>query len=843
MISLLIGYPVIVITGRLAYIRENRRLLLYGTFFLALGMACAGAWNRKLTLCEYAGGLDISAQDNENVQSIIHFQGTVAGREKDAYRIRVKQLGAYHIHTHILMECKDVLTLGSTVEGEGRELPFSTATNPGQFDEKSYEQGRGNLLQLGDVKLVSVKEPVIGVREGLNTLREHLGMVYEGCLNVQDASLAKAMVLGDRSNLDSDMRALYQRNGIAHLIAISGLHIAMLGGALYHLLRRISGSYPLAAGIGSLFILSYGILTGLSGATLRAMIMLLLSMGADVLGRRYDAATAMAVALLSMLIANPGQLYQVGFQLSFGAVCGIAVVYPVAKDAMPAVFGHAVLIPVSEHNVWQSRLRLLWLWMENHSLTDGLCLSICVQLVTAPILLYFFYELPAYGVVLNVVVVPLMSILLFALIVIGLSGSLAGFIDAVSGISDAGALGSTVVISGMLPIRKGLYIRDVGSAVCRGIMDFAANAAERIFDLYEGLCRMTERLPGHTLCVGRPDVRWIILYYILLALVIWLVYIKCFKKAALAALLWCMVTGLIFLPGKLLVCMLDVGQGDGLYIRTPEHQHILIDGGSTNRKKIGTYVLKNGLKYYGGTHLSYVIVTHCDSDHYSGVLELLEDETVTVDHFVLPYIANPDEAYQTLEQMAIGKGCRLHHIQRDDRIAVGDVVFTCLNPVHRVYEDKNSGSVVLWMQYRDFDMLFTGDMDAGVEREILGRLDAGVEQEISDRLNARGEQNILNGIDAGVELLNSITSGNRIEVYKVAHHGSATASSEEFLERFHFDTSIISVAERNAYGHPAPEVMNRLKQYCNRIYLTKDSGAVTIETDGKRYSIREFLKE
>lgn len=475
----------------------------------------------------------------------------------------------------------------------------------------------------------------------------------------------------------------------------------------------------------------YGTMAGLSGATLRAVVMLIVSIGADVAGRRYDSLTAIAMALFLMLLGNPYQLNQASFLLSFGAVIGIAVVKPA-------------------FSAWGKVPRCL----------EGLLVSVSVQLVLLPVMLYFFYEIPVYSVLLNLIVVPLMSVLLFFLIVAALAGS--------------------VLLS-------------VGAV--------AAFPAKLIFACYQMLCEWSERLPAHTICTGRPGWGWIVGYYVVLAGVVWFGYRQQYKLQIPGCVLLAGLFALFYLPGSLQICMFDVGQGDGIYVKLPTRENILIDGGSSSKKKVGTYVLKNGIKYYGGAILDYVFVSHSDSDHYSGIAELLEEPTITIRHLVLPDITNPDEAYQQLVTMAKGQGSEVVYMKEGDRLSFGKVTFTCLNPERTSYEDKNQSSIVLYMQYKQFDALFTGDMDEEVEQRIVGKFPA------------------------------------RVAILKVAHHGSATASSEAFLQQVSFQTALVSVGERNRYGHPAQAVMERLSQYCERIYLTKEAGGITIDSNGEQYFI------
>lgn len=673
----------------------------------------------------------------------VSFEGKVLKKEETAYStsyiVKLKRLNDEDIAAklQIYLQEDDYLRLGSYVKGEGIAKAFSKSSNPGGYDETSYKYGNGILLALEKVNLVRVDTVLIPWRDCLDKVQDNLAGVFSNLFDDKRASLATAMVLGDKKNLDADVKTLYQRNGIAHLIAISGLHIAMIGGTLYKCLRRLTGSYPIAAIIGVVFIISYGVMTGLSGATYRAVIMLVTSIGADIFGRRYDGLTAIALALLIMLVNNPYQITQVGFLLSFGAVLGIVLIQPMWKQWIPK-------IP-----------RCL----------DGLFVSISVQLVLNPIMLYYFYEIPIYGIFLNMIVVPLMNILLAMLIFCSVIG-----------------------------------------VFSVGLASVPAYIADGIFALYEMLCGVMEQLPGHTLCTGKPEVWWIVVYYVLLSLGVYFSY-RNHRRVSMTIIVILMLSfGVFLLPTKVNICMFDVGQGDGIYIRTKHQRHVLIDGGSSSENRVGQYVLKNGLKYYGAATVDYVFVTHSDSDHYSGIQELLEEELIEICNIVFPAIANPDETYLELVDLAKKRGCTIYYMKKGDFLELDGVLFQCLNPLQQAYEDKNAGSIVLQMNYGDFDMLLTGDLNVEAEHKIL--------KDITDT----------------------------VEVLKVAHHGSATSTSDSFLRKLRPMVACISVGEQNLYGHPAKEVIERLWQYAGKIYLTKDSGAITIETDGTEYSVDVFLQ-
>ena len=715
-----------------AFVKKYNKVLLTGILFFLFGVVRFGDISRQISFCDMEEGTPVM------VQGLV--TGVEVSGKNTYYILKAEKIQGKEIHIKIRLSFRkeEHIVLGSKLTGRGVVELFENATSPGGYDEESYQYGKGVFLFLKDVEYIETVKPVIPVRERLYRIRQLLSKTYKNLFDEKNGSLASAMVLGNKESLDADVKQLYQRNGIAHLLAISGLHIAMIGGSLYRLLRKRLGSYPIAAGIGILFIVLYGVMTGLSGATHRAVIMLITLIGAEVNGRRYDAVTAISFALFLMLFANPYQITQVGFLLSFGAVLGIALVNPLWKRIFP------------------NMPRCL----------EGMMVSVSVQLMILPVMLYFFYEVPVYGILLNVIVVPLMSVLLFFLLFCGIMG---------------------------IFFLKGAVL--------------LAKPAQIIFWFYEVVCELSEGLPCHTICTGKPSVIWIIFYYGILCLMLIVGYRKNYKLFFLADMLYVGMFLLFLLPGSLKICVLDVGQGDGIYLRTPDKKHILIDGGSSSKQKVGTYVLKNGVKYYGGATLDYVFISHSDSDHYSGIVELFDEETIHIKNLILPAVLNPDDAYRQIEKIALEKECNIHYMKRGDKLTVGDVTFYCLNPTEREYEDKNQGSLVFLVNYVDFDFLATGDMDKTVEGEII------------DKINGK------------------------VEVLKVAHHGSATSSSELFLKSTKPKVACVSVGAKNSYGHPAREVMERLERFCGKIYLTKDSGAITIDTDGKTYQIKTFLAE
>lgn len=680
----------------------------------------------------------------------ITFEGTIIKIDKKTtktyYIVKLQKIkvdeNIYGLRRKIRVEMKKeyqgdferIVVPGMKLTMKGTGMKFRNATNPGGYDEEQYEFSDGVFLDIKNAELIEIKDKSF-LKEKLYIFREKWKTIFYILLEEREASLACAMVLGEKSSIDQEVKDLYQKNGIAHLIAISGLHIAMIGGTLYKLLRKMIGGFGVPVSMGICFILLYGMLTGMAGATVRAIIMLILFFLADLFGRKYDILTAVNISLAFMLYINPYQFRQAGFLLSYGAVLGIAYINPIWKDLYPKL----------------------------PKCLEGLMVSISVQLILTPVMLYYFYEIPIYSIFLNVIVVPLMSALL-AFLLIG------------SGIG----------------------------SLCTSLGTFVMLPAKGIFKLYEMLCNVNEKLPGAVLCTGRPSFQMILFYYIGLCLLLILLYKRRWIYERITSKMFMriyIILAMLFLTtiyisfakkGPLMLCMFDVGQGDGIFFETPKHHFILMDGGSSTKKEVGKYVLEGGLKYYGCNKVDYAFISHSDSDHYSGIKELLEDNRIEVRNVILPQIENKDEAYEELVSLAKKRECKVYYMKQGDSLLVDEVQFTCLSPKREIYEDKNQGCLVLDVVYENKRILLTGDMDEIIEEELIeeGRIQ------------------------------------KKYDILKVSHHGSKTASSTDFLNIVSPEYAIISVGEHNRYGHPHQQVLERLKNSGASVIRTDQEGAV-----------------
>lgn len=657
--------------------------------------------------------------------------------------------------------------IGSRIRCEFDIRVPAEPTNPGEFNGKHYYQARG-IDFLGYTRRITVvADRRAGVLQWMLRLQDRARQMFYKEMAGKNAGLMSAMLLGTGWELDSEIRRLFQRNGIAHILAISALHISIIGGVGYRFLRRAGCSYASAGIPVMLILLLYGWMTGFGASTIRAVLMFLLMLWADILGRTYDMLTAMAIACLLMLLENPDRLWDAGFLLSFSAVFALGAVVPIVQNAVDGRQEPAGTRRERGKTLLKIRRYLI------RSFLSGLVL----QAVTAPVVAYFYYNFPIYGVLLNLIVVPLMT---------------------------------PVVICGCCSVLLYPFLPWLGTALllpCEWILNF-----------FQALCRGAEALPGAVWHIGAVSLWEIGIYYGMLALI--LLFFCCGKQ--IRAVLLCIILFLciLFRGGQeLRIVMLDVGQGDSILMKTPGGYAMLFDGGSSSRSSIGEYVLTPALNYYGCSSLDYIFVSHMDQDHINGITEciaLSQDGGIPVRHLVVPALAETEAEYRSLLEQAEQAGIPILFLQPGDYLLIDRLRVTCLYPdvpsdapeTGNISLTRNDRSMVLSVSYLEFHMLFTGDLEQKGEAVLI--------QEHEEWLQ------------------------EKYTILKTGHHGSSGSSSMEFLERIQPDLALISCGRQNPYGHPHTETLERLRHAGCRIFGTPEKGAIEIRTDGKWMKVHFF---
>lgn len=701
------------------------------------------------------------------------------------------------------------ICLGSRIAVQGKLELYSHATNPGEWDSASYNLITNVAGQLKQAQLLGTGKGKWRIREWLYRCRSWLkGRLYQA-LPQTEASILARMLLGEKYGLDQEIKELYQNNGIAHILAISGLHITLLGMSLYRLMRRCGCPIVPAAIAGGCMILLYGSMVGWGISAVRAIGMYLIHMLGEIWSRQYDMLTAMGVLAAGMVCHNPRLVYHCGFLLSFGAVAGMGWLYPgLQKSLSDGVIERAIRRERTMGNKASCRLKGLILLQ---GLTKSLMASLCITLATLPVQLYFFYQIPVYGTLLNLLVLPLMGVLL--------------------------AGGLTLMFLPVLPVRWGVM---------------------GILSLYEGLCHLAEALPGHLWIIGRPEWWQIAGYYGLLTVAVKLwkhsrnaasqpagasegvktvpvsrienrrvrgmafrMALRIGGTASSASGRWggrvsllILTMAVIFLTrhfdSGFTLTMLDVGQGDCVCVHTSQGQNYLFDAGSSSRSRVGEYVLVPYLKHQGIGTLDGIFLSHGDMDHVSAIRELLEDsQGIRVKTLYLPMLAEPlPELFGELEELASEADCKVIYLSQGMGWQQGKFRLACLWPRSGYAGESNAGSACYLIEEGNFEALLTGDVEGEGERELTAYL-----RDMS-----------LIGLD----------------VLKVAHHGSRYSTSEALLQAAAPRLALISAGRDNSYGHPHGETLQRLEKACCMTVQTPESGAIIVRYRHSKIGIEKY---
>ena len=873
---------------------------------------------------------------------------------------------------------EESLKIGQQIILEGTFSHFATATNPGEFDVQRYYAAKGIGGRVRQSQILAVGEKYSFLREKLYGFRQVLHDRLAEVFPAKEASVMQTLLLGEKEELDAEVKALYQKNGIAHILSISGLHITLLGMGVYRLLKRLGLPVRAAAVGGAMLLLIYGVMVGMSVSASRAIGMYLLQMLGIFVGRTYDMLTGLGLMALLLVLQEPERLCDVSFLMSFGAVLGICILTPVLsgdgreRDAdaelevkgisawlrtVADIFGDSAYERNKYREGWR-KVAYEGIQRMVSTVKGGFAASVGVILFTLPIQLWFFYEIPVYSVLLNLLVLPFMSV---------------------------------VVAGGILSLIPGLGL--VGTVDCL------------ILWWYEWICGRFAQLPGAIWCVGRPEVWQIVCYYVgIFLLVFGREYVEAWKKRGtygeknvpgdrlhfartlwclitrgawkrrgtygeenvpgdrqhFARTLWCLITrgadesirnrkkdcngemiqhsdrrfgicptgvqnalakfrcawqgamtymnrvphliAVVMILGLLIglltgnfdcgsrVTFLDVGQGDGIVVETGQGAY-LFDCGSTSRKNIGEYVLKPYLKSRGIRSLRGVFVSHPDEDHMNGVIELLEngaDWGIVVEQLFLPAIAEGKrtESFVTLLAAAEVAEVPVSYIKCGDEIRDSQLRLLCLHPEENTtLADANAYSECFYVEVfakkikqeaiadrkaiadrqakdaseesamegsgengnfagngsfagngerKDFRMndgkiniLLTGDVEGEGERQLMQELQALQQpqslQESRRLQEQRGQREF------------------RVDILKVAHHGSGYSTGTEFLATASPAIAIISCGRNNSYGHPHAETLQRLEDARVPWYGTMDYGALTVTVDSHGNRLHGYL--
>lgn len=625
--------------------------------------------------------------------------------------------------------------------------PFK-AGNPSQFDYGNYLRNYDTYAVFyADKFLVSSTNLPVKAKfiKSINNYRERILNIHSKYLKTPNLEILGGIVFGDDAvSPPKDIKQSFVNSGLLHILAASGMNVAFIYAFFYMLMSIFRINYKAKVLLGMLTVILYTLMTGMGASVLRAAGMLLFVLAGKLIDRDAHSISLLFFVALLMLIYNPMYINDVGFQLSFIVTFGILIMSPAFARANNRVLDFilsTILIPIIS------------------------------QLWVIPVQIFYFNNISLYSVFANIMSVPILMILSFG-----------GF------------------VSSLLSI-----IAPIADFVCK-IFDSLLNP---LITLLVNISDFWGQLPNSSLQTTHPSVLHIILYYLFLVCLSGLLY-KEFCEKQVKKILYTASFLLIFILIMLIpikntnleIITFDVGNADSFLIKTPDNKYIMIDTGRSayrGGKSQAEIIMLKYFKDKGIKAIDSIIVTHFDNDHCGGAEDLLNN--LKVAKLYVNDLNHNSVAAENIYNTAKNRNTTILKADNDQQVYDKNML-QIKNFLPRVKDNDNDNSIITFLKYGDFKMLFTGDASSESIKSVL-----------SDYIDAD------------------------ITVLKVPHHGAIGGLDKFLTDYLNPKYSIISVGE-NKFGHPNSYILALLNN--SKILRTDSLNSIKIVVDKNKYKIYSF---
>jgi competence protein ComEC len=635
----------------------------------------------------------------------------------------------------------------------------------------------------------------------------------------QPAAILASLLVGDYTGLSNETREAFQNNGTYHVLVVSGLHIGSIAWVLLRILRTLRCPIAVSRCLVAFGIFFYSSMVGFQASVTRSLWMFLLILAGQLMVRRASPANLTFASAFLLLCVCPDWLRDIGFQLSFISVIAICLsALPVIQNALepllrPLQFaGEAgkVFVNRGRFHRWGRQLRVraeliaeagadrFWpqdqqIWLAavriiakvGMALGSSLIVTISIQFWLEPLLAYHFNRLAWIAPLANLIIVPISSLILMTAAVASLA------------------------------------------AAVPAIQSTSFEVAARMAGVFLEIARYLSDIPGAWQRCPTPDLSWVLAG--LSAMFAWSFlkwrrpWLPCLSVLLILAILAVgrrpdgvsdrpKIAG-TQLKSPFSLTFLDVGEGDSIVLRFPDGVAWVLDAGgagpatsnsdAARALDVGEAVVSRYLWFCWETKLERLLLSHPDRDHAGGVASLMKNFRFRR----FDYAPSSGETILTrILETSRSRGMAAHAAKAGDRETHAGVLVSVLNPTNDgLHHTTNENSLVLQLTHGRFTALLTGDLEKSGEADFLAR-----------------------------------NPDMRSMLLKVAHHGSRSSTSADFLRRVRPIWAIVSVGRGNAFGHPSPDVISRLRSQGVRPLLTTEQGAITFETDGEHYALASF---
>lgn len=672
-------------------------------------------------------------KDDKSIISVtaVVIKGPSEGEYNYKYTVKART-GKYKnkkFIVYINKKNKKLLEYGDLIEIKGEYSAPEVARNYKGFDYSQYLKTLNiyGTIKVEESKIIN-KNHLSPILISINNIKEKMIDNANRNMPKRTANLLLGILIGERDNIQEDIIESFRTANLSHILAVSGAHTSYIILGITYLISKSKTPKRIGYIITIINLLIFIIITGASYSVVRACIMAIVVIGAKICYRKENFFTSICISLIIILIQNPFAINDIGLKLSFMGTAGIVI------------FNKSITNFFIKLKIKQK-------------IAEALSVTFSAQLMIMPITILNFNTISLTFFISNILASPLLGIIIIF-----------GFIS--------------IFISSILnPISKILFL-----------------ILHIFLELLILVSKVTEKIPGSSILVKTPNILFAIVYYILILFfnyffvikqnptrrfhkkIIKIITIKniknAFKVIAVVFLIMLLLTRIVrIINPTLKIYFIDVGQGDSTLIVTPKNKKILIDGGEGKTNVLFQYLLDRRIN-----KIDYIIISHFDSDHCNGLIEIIEK--MRVENIVMSKQSKESEEYKKILEIIKQKNIKVSSVKAEDKIIIEKNLYTkILNPAEKFeFQDLNNNAIVAKLVYKNFSMLFTGDIE-------------------------KAEENLAK------KYKNELKS----TILKVAHHGSKTSTSEEFLKYVEPQIALIGVGENNKFGHPNQITIEKLK--------------------------------
>lgn len=687
----------------------------------------------------------------------------------DIYTIKIKDKKFY---LNIKKSENIDLEYGDRINLTGNFIEPEMQRNYRGFDYRKYLKTQGiygniNVNNITKIQNIGLS-PKITILKRINSISNKIKNIFKENFNEKISNVILGMLLGYTDEIDLNVKEDFSKSNISHILAVSGMHVGYVILFCNILFSKLFGKRKTYF-ITIIVLIFYMFLTGLSPSVVRAAIMACFMLFSKLIYRKSDVWTNISISLLSLLIYNPFCIGNISLILSYVGTIGI-LTYSIN-------------------------------FKQTNKIKDMIGITLSVTIFLIPILSIYFNKIPIFSLFVSLLV----GIIVLPIFILGI----------------------VFIVLNKTTLFKKFFIKN--------ILNFLVKILLKISEF-------GSKIPLNQIYVVMPNWLEVFIYYVIIFISVFLVYafkpkrkqntvfnrriknlfhlLKFRYRQNKEKVLSIFLIVLIFfgcikiIPKELRIHFIDVGQGDSCLIVTPNNKKILIDGGGSENYDVGKNTLIPYLMARRIKKIDYIIISHFDTDHAGGLLTVMEE--IKVEKVVISKQGENSENFQRFKDIVKEKKINVVVADKGDRLKIEkNIYFDILWPNSSKFvseNDLNNNSIVCKFQYKNFSMLFTGDIEKEAEKQIL--------HEYKKNLH----------------ILNST-------ILKVAHHGSKTSTTEEFLKAVSPKFALIGVGKDNKFGHPNDEVIKRLENDGCKIYRTDKMGEISISINYKgKIKVKKFIK-